>query len=307
MIRYTVRPDEGRKVDTTARAEAELAKLIESESRGWIADAKKRTAKFIAHGRYAEKSGTWSKIKRVYMRLQHFKCAYCERLLESERFGTIEHDVEHFRPKSAVKKWPSAAQSSDRNIDFRFPLGAESAKGYYKLAYHVLNYATACKTCNTPLKSNGFPIAGKRNTGGRSPSALKKEKPFLIYPIDHVDDDPEALIRFVGLNPVPVGTGTHEFNRASVTIRFFELDTREALLRGRAEQIQALWFGWTIATAANSTARQKQGAQAAIDRLLQPSTPHTNCLRSFHRLLVSGDSRAGEIYERVETYLNEQS
>jgi hypothetical protein len=35
---------------------------------------------------------------------------------------------------------------------------------------------------------------------------------------------------------------THAFRRAQVIIDFFELDTREHLLRERAERIQALWM-----------------------------------------------------------------
>ena len=45
-------------------------------------------------GRYVESSHSWNRVKKVYMRLQHDKCAYCERQLASEDFGgAIEHDL----------------------------------------------------------------------------------------------------------------------------------------------------------------------------------------------------------------------
>lgn len=40
------------------------------------------------------------------MELQHSKCGYCEKWLEGSDYGTIEHDMEHYRPKSSVKAYP---------------------------------------------------------------------------------------------------------------------------------------------------------------------------------------------------------
>ena len=86
MIRYPIRPQDWQN-------------RVESISDGWIDRAQERTATFAALGRYEESSSIWSEIKRVYMELQAFKCGFCERRLENSRFGNIEHDVEHFRPK----------------------------------------------------------------------------------------------------------------------------------------------------------------------------------------------------------------
>ena len=48
----------------------------------------------------------WSNIKYLFINIQHNKCAFCERKLAArEDGGAIEHDVEHFRPKNAIKAW----------------------------------------------------------------------------------------------------------------------------------------------------------------------------------------------------------
>ena len=111
MIRYQI-------------TETELRDAIESEKPGWLARAQTRTDRFIAAGKYDESSGIWSEIKRVYMDLQHDKCAYCERQLAAgEDGGTIEHDVEHYRPKNSVPVWPT---DSD-DVTFTFPTGAKNS------------------------------------------------------------------------------------------------------------------------------------------------------------------------------------
>jgi len=68
MIRYAV-------------SKAELLQRIELEKPGWLARAQQRTNRFLQRGKYTERSSIWSEVKTVYMRLQHDKCAYCERQL----------------------------------------------------------------------------------------------------------------------------------------------------------------------------------------------------------------------------------
>lgn len=159
MIRYDI-------------AEADLIDKIDKEAPTWFTRTKKRTSTFRRDGEYTEKTGTWSEIKAVYMKVQHNKCAYCERVLEGPPYGLVEHDIEHFRPKNGVEGWPSVKIKADRKIDYDFSTGDDWDAGYYLLAYHPLNYLTACKSCNTPLKLNYFPIAGKRGPQAEHPSDL---------------------------------------------------------------------------------------------------------------------------------------
>jgi hypothetical protein len=220
MIRYPVDRDA-------------LLEAIEAEVPGWLARARERTDRLRAAGRYEESSGIWSEIKAVFRRLQAQKCAFCERQLAGEPFGAIEHDVEHYRPKSSVRKWPPAS----RAIRYDFDTGDEFETGYYLLAYSVFNYVTACKVCNTPLKSNYFPIAGRRGSATvDNPDRLARERPFLPFPLGDTDSDPEELISFDGILAVPTSPDlvSHEWRRAAVTIDFFALNEREELRRERA-------------------------------------------------------------------------
>jgi hypothetical protein len=117
-------------------------------------------------------------------------------------------------------------------------------RGYFLLSYHPFNYAAACKPCNSALKRDYFPIADAYNLIGEDPKQLKKEKPYLIYPIGDWDTDPEQLIRFHGVSPQPVAVKGYRRHRALVTIEFFELDNvnrRKNLIRERAVIIIALF------------------------------------------------------------------
>jgi len=293
MIRYPVRP-------------AELRKRIDADSPRFLEEAEKRTAVFKRLKRYEEKASAWGDIKGVYMALQYNKCAYCERRLAGPRYGKVEHDIEHFRPKRNVRAWPTRKIALARGINYGFRTGNVWREGYYLLAYHLENYATACKTCNSALKGSAFPIAGKRGPQRESPRQLKSEKPFLIYPIGSLDSDPEQLITFEGILPKPVARpGTHAFKRATVTIDFFELDTREELLRERTEQIRALWL--TLgALETERDPKKRRELEHGVELLESLHSPHTNCVRSFHRLYKANPARARELYEELKRYLEPQ-
>ena len=294
MIRYPVTLDE-------------LRSRIEAEAPGWLDHAAERTERLRRAGRYDEEAGIWSRIKAVYMRLQHCKCAYCERRLAAEDFGgAVEHDLEHYRPKGPVPAWPSETIARERRISYRFGTGDAFPEGYYLLAYHILNYATACKKCNSPLKASFFPIAGARGAQSDDPASLRGEAPFLLYPLGDLDEDPEALLTFDGINPVPRVRRGPRSRRARVTIDFFELAEREELWRGRAEVIVSLYIA--LRALQNDTEEKaREIATRAISTLLSPASEHTNCARSFRALYDRDRARAAEIAERAQAYLDSQS
>lgn len=284
----------------------ELRARIEAEAPGWLGRAAQRTERLRRAGRYREKSRFWHRVKAVYMRLQHCKCAYCERRLSSEDFGgAIEHDLEHYRPKGQVPAWPSETIARERGISYRFATGEAFAEGYYLLAYHVLNYATACKKCNSPLKASFFPIAGARGLQSDDPAALRGESPFLLYPLGDLDEDPEEILTFDGINPVPRVQRGQRSRRARVTIDFFELDEREELWRGRAGVIVSLFIASEALRLGDEALRER--ATRAIGVLLSPAGEHTNCARSFRALYDRDRSRAEEIAGRAQAYLDSQS
>ena len=187
----------------------------------------------------------WSRIKPVYMALQGSKCAFCERGIEDQ---PIEQDVEHFRPKKPVKRWP-IPKSIEQELEaggsqIRQP-ATGSEPGYRLLAYHPWNYVASCKTCNSVLKQSYFPVAGTRDPDARKPAGLReREQPYLIFPLGDLDDDPEDLITFYGLSPQPRRNGFDRL-RALVTIELLGLDDhrkRKGLLLARARAIEKLYI-----------------------------------------------------------------
>ncbi|MDJ0866334.1 MAG: hypothetical protein QNK03_09520 [Myxococcota bacterium] len=294
MIRYPIRPSTWRR-------------RVDAASRDWLQTAQARTDRFRVLGRYEGegRSSIWSRIKRVYMELQGFKCGFCERRLEKSAFGNIEHDVEHFRPKKSVKLWPSPKQRRERDItvdqELGLGLGEAAEPGYFLLAYHIENYLISCKTCNSTLKSNSFPVARARQTGGDTPRNMKGERPYLIYPIGAVDTDPRRLITFEGVTPVPVAASGHRRARALVTIEFFELDTREVLLEERAEKILALHVA--LAAADDPDPVTAAAAQLMVERLTADDSPHANCSLRHRQLAASDPGRANDVAEAALRFL----
>ncbi len=284
-------------------SDLDLGACIEGASRGWFDKAARRTAACRKKKAFDGGASIWSDVKRVYMLIQHNKCAYCERKLEGEPYGRIEHDVEHFRPKNGVKAWPDDRIKVERRIRYNFATGGAWNQGYYLLAFNPHNYVTTCKSCNTPLKSNYFPIAGKlRGPQSDDPDNLVGEQPYLLYPLGDRDDDPETIITFDGIVPKPLKRSGHRRRRAMVTIDFFELDTREELLRGRAEKIRELWLA-LIVLGSGLSPNAKAFAKRTIADLWSAKSPHSSCVRSFLRLYLRDRTRAKAILEGVMKYL----
>jgi hypothetical protein len=285
MIRYNVTSDD-------------LFMMIELRVPGWLTQAKKKTARFKKSKCYREKSGTWSPVKPVFIELQHGKCAYCERKLEEGALGKIEWDVEHFRPKSKVRLWPPQGTGSRKT--FPFGTGSASAKGYYLLPYHPLNYLASCKVCNSPLKSDFFPIAAPRRSFSEpDPRKLLKERPFLPYPLTDLDEDPETLLTFQGFICVPVDGSGDRRNRALVTIAFFGLNDRDTLLKDRAEMI----ISTSVMLDRLTGNPQDEIGNEFIRRMGLPGFRHANCARSFLRTFRSDPQLANEYVEKARAYL----
>jgi len=152
VIRYPIL-DEAADFETE---DAELRRLIEAQHRGWLEAETKQ----------------WRDIKRVYMKLQHGKCAYCERRLGTSEKRKIEHDVEHFRPKNRVLAWPTEADKEKRGLDYELETGDGFEAGYPSLRFSPWNSLVACKTCNTMDKHDYSPIAGNRCEANRTQRIL---------------------------------------------------------------------------------------------------------------------------------------
>jgi hypothetical protein len=208
--------------------------------------------------------------------------------------GRIEHDVEHYRPKSAVDNWPDRRHRSYASLDYPFPTG-DASRGYHLLAYSLWNYAVACKTCNSELKGTYFPIAGNRIPDGEDLGVLKAELPYLIYPIGTIDDDPQALIGFQGILPVPIGKTPPERRRGEVTIDFFLLHKRETLRLERSEVIRGLFFALIVRDDQSKSEVLRKFAKASIDALVAKSSRHSSCASSFVKVWETNQGEAQEL------------
>jgi hypothetical protein len=281
---------------------ADLEAMIRAESRTWLESARMKTEAFRGLRRYEEEAGTWSEVKGAYMKLQHGKCAYCERKSGADDESKIEHDIEHFRPKSKVRAWPP----QKRKLAYSFPLGEAAGTGYYLLAYNILNYAVTCKKCNTIYKSDYFPIAAKARAVDRDdPRELALEEPFLIYPLGDLDEDPEDLITFQGLIAMPKHATGRRHDRARVTIDFFKLDVRSELIFQRALILKSLY--WAIDDLKTTRdPRRRTAAQQTVDLALSPASPHTSCARAFHALCLQDPETASLFYDAIAAYLEKK-
>lgn len=288
MIRYTI---------TKAQLHAEITKTNAS----WFADTAAVLSGLPAKSDFKP---LWTKIKQVYIDLQFSKCCFCEKPLE----GKIEQDVEHFRPKAEVKSWKVPAKLVAEGVTVQQPANGSSEPGYAQLSYEPFNFAISCKTCNSTLKKNLFPIEGARDSAGTDPTQMGAERALFVYPIGTFDTDPEQLIEFDALSPVPKNKSGFGRRRALVTIDVFRLDNPKlrTLFKQRAYLVRMLFL--ELDGKANATTHAKRAKhQIAIDNLTSPQAPFTNCLRSFERLFASDPARAEQIADECLKFMNTKS
>jgi hypothetical protein len=262
-----------------------LIDLINAEKPSWIGRAKTRTDQYAEAHDYTGGSEFWGEIKNVYIRLQHEKCAYCETKLQGAAYASKVHEVEHFRPKQSVKAWPDTGLTYLANFQPPCAMGAASATGYYRLAYHPFNYAIACTRCNSTLKSNYFPVRGPRRVHAEHPQLTAEESALLIYPVSDVDEDPQALIGFDGVLAVPRHPHGPAFERAVTTIWFFQLN-HEDLTSRRAEMIGQLWLNLEFLASSPSLAMRTK-LLALIDSICSPWGQFSSCMKDFRALYLA--------------------
>lgn len=290
MIRHPVPPP-----DLAARVDAALPT--------WRAKAKKRTAEFRKKKQYKESSSIWSEVKPLFMTLQgENKCIYCERKFGSVEASTVEHDLEHFRPKSHVDGWTPPPSLVQAGVKVTKPKAGN--KGYYLLPYHLDNYSSSCKTCNTRYKLDRFPVAGKYKLTGSDPRKLGTERPLLIYPVGDWDVDPESVIRFHGFMPYAL-QNSPDFHRGLVTIAFFgldDIDVRSDLFLERARIIASMYPLLEDANDPQLPADRRSRARDLVERYKSSRSAHANCARSFEKLFMEDRAKANECYEAADAY-----
>ena len=275
-----------------------LQTLVDQKKPGWRKRAGNRTKAFRKKGKYEESSSIWSEIKSVYMDVQgKAKCCFCERKFEGD-FSQYELDLEHFRPKRRVKTWSCPPSLAGQGVLLTTPPAKNN--GYYLLSYHLLNYAAACKPCNSGLKKDYYPISGPYKFGGTDPRNMKAELPWLLYPIGRLDVDPEDVLSFYGIFPQSHSADPSLQFRGLATIIFFGLDdvvARKNLMRERA-MVVVLLHHWLL-----KAAEGDPGVAAQVARMVAPTAMHANCARSLKRLFHANRSQARKVADGAEEFL----
>jgi hypothetical protein len=272
---------------------ADIEALVKKRKPRWAKKARDRTAVFARLGGYVTSeiiSGKekklpdfWGDVKEVFMDLQFGKCLFCEMPLEVGDNTSIQWDLEHFRPKGNVRAWPLVTPGQFTSAaGVKIATGDPMPEGYYLLAYHLGNYGAACKTCNSPYKSDFFPIAGNRVVGGTTPEDHSAENAFLIYPLGETAENPEDFLTFDGVEAKPRGGSV----RGELMIAFFDLN-RDGLQAARAR-----WLRHTVWHVVRLALQGDADAVATLTWLLSLEAPHTNCTRCFVEVCRTDIARA---------------
>jgi hypothetical protein len=280
---------------------AQLEALIDAHDAGWRIKARERTRAIVETGAFEEASSIWGDIKPVFMVLQHYKCVFCERMLGGALAGSTEHDVEHYRPKSAVRAWPYSSRKP--KLSYNFPTGGAFTAGYYWLAYEPENYAAACKPCNTARKSSYFPILGLRGAPHDDVASLNAaETPLLLFPHGPNGDDPSDYITFEGIVAIPRHVSGVMHQRAAVTIDFFSLNDREEILADRFRTIREIFLALEC-SATNPDPQRRAQALVEIDDMTSDGAPQAACARAYLALASSDATKAWTIFIDARNYL----
>ena len=251
----------------------------------WCSRAKKRSREINKKAVYAEKTSIWSEVKPVFMYLQRNRCIYCDRHIASLRVGSVEHDLEHYRPKGRVTE----EDGSHTN-------------GYYWLAYDFENFAVACKTCNQGLKMDRFPILGTRGVALANVTTLNQtELPMLIFPMV---DNPDEYMIFDGVTPKPKFKRGLKYKRAKITIDFFRLadSEREELHDARTLAIVLLWNSIRTIELSTDIAEREQNLEL-IKSMCSPEFPHSMCTKFFYALVKSNREKARDYFLQAHKYV----
>lgn len=173
-------------------------------------------------------------VKNVLVKMFNYKCAYCE----FQHKGGVSPDIDHWRPKSAVR------------------VGKVSRKpGYYWLAADWDNLFPACRFCNsinthedekgvleTGGKLDQFPFASSPTRRRMVPGSERRERPLLLNPSkdnpsDHLEYSTAPAER--GIVKAKVRRKGRESVKGRVSINVYAL-WRKSLVEERGDRITRL-------------------------------------------------------------------
>lgn len=149
-------------------------------------------------------------VKRQLKADQYSKCGFCEAIFDANVAG----DVEHYRPKGAVKTATGKIHP-----------------GYYWLAYDWENLSYACPDCNEYRKRDQFPLVDEAARARDHHSDIAVEAPLLLDP--YSGSDPRQHITFRGEVPYA------QTPEGEATITLLALN-RITLMRDRLDHLDTL-------------------------------------------------------------------
>jgi uncharacterized protein (TIGR02646 family) len=196
-------------------------------------------------------------VKQALNQAQHQKCCFCERLVG------LDGDVEHFRPKQAVR------QATGQPLQY---------PGYYWLAYEWSNLYLACSACNQRHKQNLFPLEDESERATDTQRDLGQERSLFIDP---GQDDPETLLGFRGEVPFAIDDNI----RGRATIDALRLDQRDDLREARLQRLQLVRGLWLVIQAAAQNPENAElqelarEAKEGINRCFQANQEYASAVR----------------------------
>lgn len=203
-----------------------------------------------------------STVRRELHALFHGKCAYCERLLDSQ-----EAEIDQFRPKLGLI-----------NQD-----GRHLPRHYWWLANEWSNLYLSCRTCNA-AKGSRFPLAdeAERAIELANGNQLLREKPLLLDPCD-----PVSAQRLIFLEDGSVASSDPA---GQTTIELMRLN-RPSLVEQRlqfARQIFALLQNFERSGSRGSKgAAERHGLLQLFRKMTRPSAQFATMARQLIRARVT--------------------
>jgi uncharacterized protein (TIGR02646 family) len=199
-------------------------------------------------------------VKEKLIRLQNYKCCFCESKIGHISYG----DVEHFRPKSG---W----------VQHEEPI---NQPGYYWLAYDWENLFLSCQLCNQRNKKNYFPLANEEQRALNHNYDVDDEHPLFVHPIS---DNPEDFIEFNENEPRAINGNS----RGDITITKLGLDRKE-LNEQRKRTLNMIFDIYDLAkgypdTTPQLKTRAKEKISKYHEAAQQDETEYASMLRCFFK------------------------
>jgi uncharacterized protein (TIGR02646 family) len=190
-------------------------------------------------------------VKATLLKSQHGKCFLCE-----VNVLGAPGDVEHFRPKAAVR------QSETDKLE---------RPGYYWLAYDWANLFFSCQDCNRIFKKHLFPLHNPDKRARSHRDNIKPEESLFINP---AEENPEDFITFKCWEPHAVNDNA----RGEATIRMLRLN-RSSLIEERRHYFDLLSIIYAVAKA-DPPQPETREAQSIIARALKDSAKFASMIRA---------------------------